>query len=144
MQWPLSTNFYRLISQTVDKGKAQYTLPSPGLLTPEQTYYWHVRAKNDKGVWGPWSKTWSFTAHGPAYPLEVAVNYDASRGVGTSAGSPIRWGGSPAKYRVYGSDEKGFSVSDVTLQGQHRGTQRTCLRSSRRTSSLRRPPPNWR
>ena len=61
MRWPLSTNFYRLISRTADRGKAQYTLPCPGLLTPDRPYYWHVRAKDDKGVWGPWSKTWSFT-----------------------------------------------------------------------------------
>ena len=29
MQWPLSTNFYQLISKTADRGKAQYTLPAP-------------------------------------------------------------------------------------------------------------------
>jgi hypothetical protein len=33
MRWPLSTNFDKLISRTADKGKAQYTLPSAGLLT---------------------------------------------------------------------------------------------------------------
>jgi hypothetical protein len=76
MRWPLSTSFYKLISKTADRGKAQYTLPAPGLLTPDRQYYWHVRAKNDKGVWGPWSKTWSFTAQGPTYPLEVTLSYD--------------------------------------------------------------------
>ena len=45
MRWPLSTNFYRLISKTADHGKAQYTLPCAGLLTPDRQYYWHVRAK---------------------------------------------------------------------------------------------------
>ena len=30
MKWPLSTNFYKLISRTADKGKPQYTLPSRG------------------------------------------------------------------------------------------------------------------
>jgi len=75
-------SFYKLISRTADAIKekdkdtgqeriavqARYTLPQPGLLTPESRYYWHVRAMDEQGVWGPWSKTWSFTAHGPAQP----------------------------------------------------------------------------
>ena len=113
MRWPLSTNFYRLISRTPDKGKAQYTLPYAGLLTPDRQYYWHVRAKDQQGVWGAWSKTWSFTAQGPAYPLEVALSYDPSSKVGTLRWKPNPVGQPPVKYRVYGSDEKGFSVSDV-------------------------------
>jgi hypothetical protein len=113
MRWPLSTNFYRMISKTLDKGKAQYSLVSAGLLTSDRQYYWHVRAKNQKGVWGPWGKTWSFTAQGPAYPLDVAVNYDSKTGVGTLSWKPNPVGRQPAKYRVYGSDEKGFSTSDV-------------------------------
>jgi hypothetical protein len=130
MKWPLSMSFYKLISRTADATKekdkttgrervtvkAQYTLLQPGLLTPDRTYYWHVRAQDDKGVWGPWSKTWSFTPRGPAYPLEVAVDYDQARGVGT-----LRWkanpvGRAPVKYRVYGSDEKGFTIADQRYQ----------------------------
>jgi hypothetical protein len=112
MKWPLSTNFYKLISNTPDRGKTQYTLPHGGLLAPEQKYYWRVRAQDDKGVWGPWSKTWSFTPRGPATPVDVTLSFDSDRSVGT-----LRWkantvGRKPAKYRVYGSDEKGFSVSD--------------------------------
>ena len=37
MKWPLSMSFDKLISRTADKGKAQYTLPSAGLLTPDKT-----------------------------------------------------------------------------------------------------------
>jgi hypothetical protein len=131
MKWPLSMSFYKLISRTADAVrtkdkdtgkdkvtvKAQYTLPEPGLLTPDRTYYWRVRAQDDKGVWGPWSQIWSFTARGPAYPLEVTVDYDRARGLGT-----LRWkanpiGRAPAKYRVYGSDEKGFTIADQRHQG---------------------------
>ena len=126
MRWPLSMCFYKLISRTADvikekdkqtgqdriTVKAQYTLPQPGLLTPDRPYYWHVRAMDDKGVWGPWSKTWSFTARGPAYPLNVTLDYDQAAGVGI-----LRWkanpvGRPPVKYRVYGSDEKGFTIAD--------------------------------
>ncbi len=125
MKWPLSMSFYKLISRTADAAKekdkvtvkAQYTLPQPGLLTPDRVYYWRVRAQDDKGVWGPWSKTWRFTPRGPAYPLEVAVDFDQARGVGT-----LRWkansiGRVPIKYRVYGSDEKGFTIADQRYQG---------------------------
>ena len=112
IRWPLSTNFYRLISRTNDKGKAQYTLTSAGLLTPGTTYYWHVRAKDAKGVWGDWSSTWSFTAQGAAYPLDVTVDYDADAHSGVLKWKPNPVGSRPVKYRVYGSDEKGFSVSD--------------------------------
>jgi hypothetical protein len=113
MKWPLSTNFYKLISRTADRGKAQYTLPGVGLLTPDRKYYWRVRAKNDKGLWGPWSKTWSFTPHAPSYPLDVTFVFDEKKSEGT-----LHWKANPivrqsVKFRIYGSDEKGFSVSDV-------------------------------
>ncbi len=112
LRWPLSMDFTKLVSRTADKGKARYALSAPGLLTPDRKYYWRVRAKDGKGVWGAWSRTWSFTPRGPAHPLEVTLDGDAARGVWT-----LRWkanpvGRKPAKYRVYGSDEKGFSASD--------------------------------
>ncbi len=112
-RWPLSTNFYKLISRTGDKDKAQYTLQSAGLLRPGATYYWRVRAKDAEGVWGPWSQTWSFTAEGPAYPLDVTLAYDAAAHGGVLKWKPNPVGRPPVKYRVYGSDEKGFSVSDA-------------------------------
>ncbi len=112
LKWPLSTNFYKLISNTPDRGKAQYTLPHGGLLAVDQKYYWRVRAQDDKGVWGPWSKTWSFTPRGPASPIDVTLAFDADRSVGTLRWKPNPAGRKPAKYRIYGSDEKGFSVSD--------------------------------
>lgn len=129
MKLPVSMCFYKLISRTADAVKekdkdgkekvtvkAQYTLPQPGLLTPGRQYYWRVRAMDDKGVWGPWSETWSFTPRGPAYPLDVAVDYDQAKGVGI-----LRWkanpaGRAPAKYRVYGSEEKGFTIADQRFQ----------------------------
>ena len=106
LAWPLSSNFEKLLSNTADRGHALYRLPCAGLLTPGRTYYWHIRAMNGKGVWGPWSRTWSFTAGGPAIALDVRLEERV-----------LRWrpgpsGRKPARYRVYGSDEKGFSVSD--------------------------------
>ncbi len=127
MLWPLSTNFYKLISKTADRGQARYTLPHTGLLTPNRKYYWRVRARDRvppegrvMGVWGPWSATWSFTPRAPSPPVDVTLTVDPRRGTGI-----LRWKPNPAgtasafcerrgalRYRIYGSDEKGFSVSD--------------------------------
>jgi len=112
MRWPLSPNFRKLISRTPGAGKPQYTLPYVGLLTPDRTYYWRVRARDGSGVWGDWSDVWTFTPRGPTPPVEVTLDFDAAGRAGT-----LRWqagsvGRRPVRYRVYGSDEKGFSVSD--------------------------------
>ena len=113
LAWPLSSNFSKLVSNTADRGQPRYRAPYTGLLTPGQPYYWHVRAKNGNGVWGPWSKTWSFTAGGPAQPVDVVLQPAKD----LDGKVMLRWkpnalGQKPVKYRVYGSDEKGFSVSD--------------------------------
>jgi hypothetical protein len=111
MKWPLSTNFYKLISNTPDRGRNQYTLPA-GLLAPDQKYYWRIRARNERGVWGPWSSTWSFTPRGPSAPVDVTLAFDPDGTVGTLRWQPNPAGRKPARYRIYGSDEKGFSISD--------------------------------
>lgn len=113
MRWPMSPNFDKYISRTPDKGNTRYALPRPGLLTPGRSYYWHVKAKDSNGVWGPWSRTWTFNARGPAYPLNVELKHNADTGTGTLTWSPNPQGSPPTKYRVYGSDEKGFTVHDT-------------------------------
>lgn len=112
MSWPLSPNFYKLISKTADRGKSQYTTPHDGLLAVDRNYYWRVRAKNQAGVWGPWSATWSFRPRGPASPTDVTLAVDRNRGTGVLRWKPNSTGRKPAKYRIYGSDEKGFTISD--------------------------------
>jgi hypothetical protein len=112
MQWPLSMSFAKLISRTADAGMPQYTLAAPGQLNPDREYYWHVRAQDVKGVWGPWSKSWSFTPRGAAAPLDVTIEHDRERNAGVLRWTPNTLGRRPVSYRVYGSDEKGFSASD--------------------------------
>ncbi|HVE43168.1 MAG TPA: hypothetical protein VNM14_25050 [Planctomycetota bacterium] len=114
LAWPLSSNFEKLLSNTSERGRASYRPPGVGLLTPGRKYYWHVRACSDKGVWGPWSRTWCFTPGGPAAPLDVRLDGDDGRLV-------LRWkpnpaGQAPARYRIYGSDERGFSISDTAYE----------------------------
>jgi hypothetical protein len=112
LKWPVSTNFDKLVSNTPDRGKDQYTLPQGGLLASDQTCYWRVRVKDEKGVWGPWSSPWSFTPRGPSPPVDVTLAFDPGRSGGALRWKPNPAGRKPAKYRIYGSDEKGFSVSD--------------------------------
>jgi hypothetical protein len=116
MKWPLSMSFAKLISRTSDAGQARYTLQSPGGLNPDRQYYWHVRAKDSQGVWGPWSQTWRFTPRGPAPPLKVRLEYDSDRNLGILRWEPTPLGRKPVSYRVYASDEKGFSVSDASFE----------------------------
>jgi hypothetical protein len=133
MRWPLSPNFYKLISNTADRGQARYRLPQSGLLAPDATYYWHVRAKNEAGVWGPWSRTWRFSTQGPAAPVDVNLVVDAARGTGVLRWKPNPVGSRPAKYRIYASDEKGFSISDEMVP--------TVVGASKQVAKLR--PPNF-
>jgi hypothetical protein len=105
-------SFAKLISRTSDAGSARYTLKAPGELNPDREYYWHVRAKDEHGVWGPWSETWSFIPRGPAPPLLVELNFDREMNQGTLRWTPNPMGRKPVAYRIYASDEKGFSISD--------------------------------
>ena len=144
MKWPLSMSFAKLTSRTADAGQARYTLPGPGLLNPDRTYFWRVRAQDDKGVWGTWSETWSFVPRGPAPPLDVTLQFDSARTRGVLRWSPNPKGRKPVAYRVYASDEKGFSVSDqpyaVTV-GDIQARARRVPRELRGRDSL---PPSWR
>lgn len=110
MRHPLSMSFAKLISRTADAGQPRFSVDAPGLLNPDQVYFWRVRAQDGQGVWGPWSDTWSFTPRAPAVPLDVSLKFDRAQGV-------LHWrpnpqGRIPASYRIYGSEEKGFSISD--------------------------------
>jgi len=58
----------------------------------------------------------AFTPKASNYPIEVALNYDRDKGIGILKWKPNPVGLKPVTYRVYGSDEKGFSVSDVPYQ----------------------------
>jgi hypothetical protein len=113
LAWPLSSNFSKLVSNTADRGQPRYGVSPTGLLTPGREYYWRVRARSGKGVWGPWSKSWRFTPGGPAEPVALTLG----PAEGADGKVLLRWkpnavGSKPVKYRVYGSDEKGFSVGD--------------------------------
>src|SRR5262249_5860342 len=53
-----------------------------------------------------------FTPRGPAVPVDVTLAIDRDSGTGVLRWKPSPTGRKPAKYRIYGSDEKGFTISD--------------------------------
>jgi hypothetical protein len=114
--WPLSSNFHRLVSLTADAGHARYTLPYAGLLNSDTTYYWRVRPRDMRGAWGAWSAVYSFQTSTPHPPENVAVVVDAASRTASLTWTAAATGTAPVSYRVYGSDEKGFTVSDTTYK----------------------------
>ncbi len=119
MRWPLSPNFEKRISLTPAQGKPEWTVPYPGLLNPATTYYWHVRALDAAGVWGPFSRTFSFRVQAPGVPQDLKLKADEAGGLILSWQANPQ-GERPVAYKIYGSDEKGFSISDVPYR-VHRG-----------------------
>ncbi len=115
MRWPLSPNFEKLTSLTPTKGKPQWTVPYVGLLNPDTTYYWHVRAKDAAGVWGPFSKTFQFRIRAPGVPVNLQLKPDG-KGTLVLAWAANPQGERPVAYKVYGSDEKGFTASDAAYR----------------------------
>ena len=89
----------------------EYSVPFTGMFSPGQTYYWRVRACDGNGVWSRWSRTWTFDWQGPRIPVQL-------RTVAREGQVLLQWDtnprGEPAvRYKVYGSNIKGFSVSDT-------------------------------
>ena len=83
-----------------------------GLLNPDTDYYWRVRAKNADGVWGEWSEVYSFRCTAPGVPINVRAEVEDGGIV------HLKWdanpkGRKPIRFKIYGSDEKGFTVSDT-------------------------------
>jgi hypothetical protein len=111
LRWVLSPVFEKLISQTPSKGQAHWTVPEAGLLNPDTIYFWQVRARSADGLWGPWSRTTSFQAIAPGVPLDVDLEMDWDVRQGTLHWQPNPNGQPPVRYEIYGSDERGFTVS---------------------------------
>jgi len=86
-----------------------WTVPFDGIYSPGVTYYWRVRCMGERGAWGPWSDTWTFTWDGPRVPVDV-------RGAAKDGRVTLHWkpnprGPRPVAYEVYGSGIRGFTVS---------------------------------
>ena len=84
--------------------------PFGGMFSPDTDYHWQVRSCGVSGAWGPWSDVWRFRWDGPRVPVDLGYR------IGKGGEIVIFWklnprGPRPRHYDVYGSDERGFSVS---------------------------------
>jgi len=113
LRWVISPNFDKLISHTPSRGKCEWQVPYVGLLNPGTTYYWRVRALDSRGVWGPWSGVARFQCQAPGVPLALQVVPDPAQGTFDLTWKPNPEGRRPVAYKVYGSDEQGFTASDT-------------------------------
>ena len=111
MRYVLSPTFEKLISKTPSSGKPEWRTPDEGLLNPGRTYYWRVRPRNTNGLWGTWSAIWRFTPHAPEVPrnLWIETNWE-TRNI------TLHWDENTDEistkfYEIYGSNERGFSIS---------------------------------
>ncbi len=114
MRWPLSPTFDRLVSKTNYVGQTRWKPESNGLLNPDQYYYWRVRAKNTNGIWGQWSEVKQFQVSIPGIPTDLKLTIEESRVY-------LSWknsneGTMPILYKIYGSNEKGFSSNDESYK----------------------------
>jgi len=113
LRWVLSPNFDKLTSLTPSRGKPEWTVPFTGLLNPDTTYYWRVRARDSRGVWGSWSQRFSFRCAAPGVPLNLRAAPDPEKGTVEITWEDNPQGRKPVRYKVHGSDEKGFTARDT-------------------------------
>jgi putative Ig domain-containing protein len=85
-----------------------WKVPYTGIFSPDTTYYWRLRCQDHWGVWGKWSRGWTFTWQGPRVP--VGLRAEQKGQTFTLHWKPNPRGERPVRYEVFGSDEKGFSI----------------------------------
>jgi hypothetical protein len=149
-RWVVSPNFHKLLSRTDDRGTTSYELPHVGLLNPDQTYFWRVRARSPEGVWGPWSDTFSFQAQAPAVPVRGEASFDSAERSVLLSWNPGARGTKAVRYRIYGSQERGFTPSkkpytyDAGLDGFKEAPSNLLHEVDATVTSWQIPPALWR
>ena len=103
MKIPYRPSFDTIIKET------EFGIPFTGIFSPDETYYWRLRADDKNGVWSEWSDIWKFSWDGPRVPIDVKKEIQGNRII--ISWKPNPRGNKPIYYEVYGSDEKGFSIS---------------------------------
>ncbi len=90
--------------------ESSFQIPHGGIFNPDESYYRRVRARSHAGVWSRWSEARRFELEGPRPPVNVRREvYDRAVHISWQAHPE---GSQPVRYRVYGSDQRGFSTAD--------------------------------
>jgi hypothetical protein len=115
MAYPIAPNYDRYISPTGTLIPA-FQPEVAGFLQHGQTYYWQVRARDAKGLWGDWGPVWNFTPKSVMQPLVTGFQLlDTAMVIFFQ---PAQTGKSPASYELHGSNEMyGFTPEVSTLVG---------------------------
>ncbi len=143
MKWPLSMSFAKLISRTADAGQARYTLPGPGLLNPDTTYFWHVRRAMTRGSGDLGVQPGASRRGDPHLLGRSASNSTASTTGASSAGRPTRWAASLWRTASMPATRRA-SPSATSPTRSRWASPRRCPRSSPRTSWSKPRPPSWK
>ena len=129
MRWPLSMGFYKLISRTadVDQGKGKdgqrqghrqgpVHLVSAGPADARPAVLLARAGDGRQGRVGAVEQDLELHRPRPGVSAERDPRLRPGQGRGDSPLEANPVGTSPVKYRVYGSDEKGFTIADKTFQ----------------------------
>ena len=108
--------------------------PFSGIFNPDEAYYWRVRPRNRQGVWGSWSSVWQFEWFGPCVP--VGAKYEIRDREIDISWEPNPHGAQPARYEVYGSNERGFTPSRRTHDVFGLGPREANLLASTRDTQM--------
>lgn len=113
MAFPIAPNYDRYISPNGSLIPA-FQPETPGFLQHEQTYYWQVRARDAKGLWGEWGPVWHFTPRCVMQPLVTGFQLlDSALAIFFQ---PAQTGKLPMRYEIHGSNEMyGFTPEPSTL-----------------------------
>ena len=116
LKFPLAPNFNQYVSCFDGGVNTTFSVKENGWLMDGKTYYWKVRAKDMRGAWGQWSKTWSFTPKGVMSPLNARIRVNNESVI--LSWDPNISGKKPDFYKIYGSNEmNGFSPNELNLIG---------------------------
>lgn len=127
MRRPLSPNFDRHLPDAGVGREPFYRLPLPGLLHPGKTYYWRVRAIDEKGNKGEWGPVSSFTPKFPGYPTNLRYEVEDNL-IYLMWDEPV-FGEKAVEWDVHGSDEFGFVPADEPYVRLGFGTAETPVKS---------------